>query len=359
MRLKRSSVLEVLAAAQLFCGSGLAAQEVRGRVVDAETETPVAGAMVVAVDAAGEPRARTLSDDAGDFVLSLPTTLEVAGYEVVRIGYATQPFAADVLSQGELAVLRIVTAPIEIEGVGVVADNLCGDALVGGGLAYDAWLEVRKALEMTRLTQSDRSLSFEAQTISRILDPESLTERERNVSARRMRGETPYYSLSEDQMTLAGWITLDDDGGLRYWAPDAAALLSPAFQEQHCFGAELRESEIVLSFTPNTRRPKPDIRGEVILDRESYHLEALRYEYTSLPLPDEASGLATGEVRFTSAPNGSWMVTDWWIRMPIVQERWRGLSRRVTIPELREQGGRVLRIDTGSEVIDVTDRPPA
>jgi len=349
----------VLAAALMLGGEGLAAQEVRGRVVDGGTDLPVAGAMVVALDAEGEARARTLTDDRGDFVLTLPPAVEVEGYQVVRIGYASQAYQANALSMAEPAVLRIETSPIEIEGFGVVAENLCGEALVGGGLAYEAWLEVRKALEMTRLTESDRSLSFDAQMITRVLDPDDLRERERDVSPRRMRGETPYYSLSEEQMTLAGWITLDGDGSLRYWAPDATALLSRAFQEQHCFGAELGETEIVLRFAPNTRRPKPDIQGEVILDRESYHLRTLRYEYTSLPLPSEAEGRATGQVRFASAPNGSWIVTDWWIRMPVVRESWRGSVQDATILELREQGGRVLRIDTGSEIIELGDRPPA
>jgi hypothetical protein len=358
MRCRHASLGVVLAAA-LLSGEGLGAQEVRGRVVDAATDRPVTGAMIVALDAAGDVRARTLTDEVGAFVLTLPPGLQVDRYQVVRIGYGTQTFAVDALSAARASDLRIESSPIEIEGVGVVAENLCGDALAGGGIAYEAWLEVRKALEMTRLTQSNRSLSFETEMITRVLDPGDLAERQRDVSARRMRGETPYYSLTEEQMTLAGWITLDDDGSLRYWAPDATALLSSAFQEQHCFGAELGDAEIVVRFTPNTRRPKPDIQGEVILDRETYHLRALRYEYTSLPLPSEADGLATGQVRFASAPNGGWMVTDWWIRMPVVRESWRGAVHEARVLELREEGGQVLRIDTGTEVIQLGERPPA
>ena len=363
MRARRNLALIIAAACSFSAGAELEAQELRGRVVDAESAGPVVGAMVLAIGSAGEVWARTLTDERGDFVLRVPPASAVEGYQVVRIGYASDHFPLHALSSGEPGVLPISSAPVELEGIGVVAENLCGDALAGSRRVYDIWLEARKALEMTRLTQSQRSLRFDAELVSRVLDPEDLDEREVRIEPRRLRGETPYYSLTAEQMTR-GWIMTEDDGSLRYWAPDAGALLSAEFEEQHCFGAELGPEEITLRFAPNRfRRGIPDIQGEVILDRATHRLERLRFEYTSLPLPEEAAGHATGEVRFAAAPNGTWIVTQWWIRMPVITVTWEQdhvrAIQRARVVELREEGGRVLRIDTGSGIVPVTPPPPA
>jgi hypothetical protein len=362
MRCRPRLGVTALMAGACLVGTQLAAQELRGRVVDADFESAVVGAMVNALGSAGEVRARTLTDDNGDFTLTLPPASAVAGYQVVRIGYASQDFPASALSESGPRTLRIASAPVELEGIGVVAENLCGDALQGSGRVYDIWLETRKALEMTRLTQTQRSLGFDAEIVARVLDPEDLSERERRVEPRRLRGQTPYYSLTGEEMTR-GWIVTDDDGSLRYWAPDATALLSAEFEEQHCFGAELEEERIVLRFAPNRERQEvPDIQGEVVLDRATHRLERLRFEYTAMPLPREAAGMAGGEVHFAPAPNGSWVVTQWWIRMPVVTASWEQDAfrsvQRVRVIELREQGGRILRIRSGGRIVPVTP-PPA
>jgi hypothetical protein len=362
-RISRTLVLGASALGAWLGGADLGAQELRGRVVDAGSEAPVAGAMVIASDAAGGALARTLTDDRGDFVLGVPPATTVRSYQVVRIGYAAELFPTTALSFAEAHVLRIASSPIELDGIGVVADNLCGLEFEGSGSVYDIWLEARKALEMTRLTQSNRSLSFDTEIIARVLDPQDLSERERTVVPRRLSGRTPYYSLSGEEMTR-GWVAPSDDGGLMYWAPDATALLSSEFEDQHCFGAELGDSQIVLRFAPNReRREIPDISGEVTLDRATHGLERLRFEYTSLPLPREAEGRAGGEVHFAAAPNGSWVVTTWWIRMPVLVQTERVLGRSsalvTDVVELREEGGRLVRIRSGSEVIQVGGRPPA
>jgi hypothetical protein len=363
MRSRRKLALILVAACVGLPGAELYAQELRGRVVDAESSGPVVGAMVMAVGAAGEVRQRTLTDERGEFVLRIPAASPVATYQVVRIGYASQDFPVSALSAAEDRVLRISSAPVELEGIGVVAENLCGEDLAGSGQVYDIWLETRKALEMTRLTQAQTSLRFDAELVSRVLDPRSLGERNLRVQPRVLRGLTPYYSLTGEQMTR-GWIETEGDGSLRYWAPDANALLSAEFEEQHCFGAELEREKIVLRFTPNrSRADRPDIQGEVFLDRATHRLERLRFEYTSLPLPREAAGHASGEVHFAAAPNGSWVVTRWWIRMPVVTATWEQdhvrSFQRARVVELLEEGGRILRIRSGSGVVPVTQPPPA
>jgi hypothetical protein len=341
-----------------------AQEDLRGRAVDEDSAIPIVGALVIALDGEGVGRAQTLTDEQGDFVLRAPASVVVRGYRVVRIGYASQEYPASALSSEERRLLRVPSSPVELEGIGVVAEGLCGARFEGSARVYDIWLETRKALEMTRLTQAQQALSYDEEAIIRLLDPRDLSERERQVVPRALRGETPYYTLTTQQMTESGWVGKADDGSLVYWAPDATTLLSPEFEEQHCFGAELRDDEIVLRFAPNRDRGEiPDIRGEIFLDRGTNRLERLSFEYTSLPLPEEAAGLARGEVSFRDAPNGMWVVSDWWIRMPVVTLTWRSRpSRSVAVArvrELYERGGRVLRLYAGTDVIELQPPPPA
>ena len=65
---------------------------------------------------------------------------------------------------------------------------------------------------------------------------------------------------------------------------------------------------------------------------------------------------------FAVAPNGLWLVTEWWIRMPVVTERSTRFGgstvSNARVSEIREQGGRILRIRSGREVVDLTAPPP-
>jgi len=293
-------------------------------------------------------------------VMRLPPAFRPEGIQVLRIGYASRTYPLPAEAGSAPILLEIASAPIELEGIGVVADNLCGEAFEGSGRTYDIWSEAQKALAMTWFSQTERVLNFETELTVRRLDPESLRELDREATPRQLRGRTPYYSLTGSQMTETGWVQRDEDGSLRYWAPDARALLSREFIDQHCFGSEITDEEILLRFAPNrARRGTPDIRGEMALDRDTHRLTRLSFEYTSLPLPREASGYATGEVRFMAAPSGVWAVAEWWIRMPIVTRTETTLGSigartiRTEVRELREESGRVLRFETEAEVIDV------
>ena len=321
----------------------------------------MATALLIALDENGSLGGRTLTNRDGGFELRLATSFELDGLRVDRIGYGSQVYPAEDLDSAGPTTLRIASVPIELEGIGAAGENLCGAEFENSGQVQTIWLEVRKALEMTRLSQTERVSRFETERVERSLDPDNLSELDRSITPRELRGERPYRSLTGPEMTAKGWAEPADDGGLIFYAPDASALLSDEFSSQHCFGAEFTDENILLHFTPNrSRRSLPEIEGELILDRETYELALLRYEYTSLPLPGRAR--ATGEVHFSAVPTGVWVVKEWWIRMPLlarVQQRWPGGSfERIEVREIREEGGRVLSVDTGSEVFELTSPSP-
>jgi hypothetical protein len=61
-----------------------------------------------------------------------------------------------------------------------------------------------------------------------------------------------------------------------------------------------------------------DVRGVLWIDRHSAELRSLDYTYVNVaPVVDRAG--AGGHVEFLRLPDGSWTVSRWWIRSPIVK----------------------------------------
>jgi hypothetical protein len=84
----RTMMLRGAVAAALFAAAPAGAQGVEGRVVDAATSAPVAGALVALVDSLSAEVARVLTDSTGAFALEAPAR----GWfrlRSTRIGYST------------------------------------------------------------------------------------------------------------------------------------------------------------------------------------------------------------------------------------------------------------------------------
>lgn len=133
-----------------FVASPLAAQVpvvVHGRVEDASSRAPVAGARVISADSSTS----VLTDSLGSFTLPLDDRGELAVH-VERIGYLPQRFDLPEEAPFRVSVLLLEPTAIELEGVTVVSeaaietlvDNLehRRNAYSGSMRAYDqAWLE--------------------------------------------------------------------------------------------------------------------------------------------------------------------------------------------------------------------------
>jgi hypothetical protein len=106
----------------------------------------------------------------------------------------------------------------------------------------------------------------------------------------------------------------------KFYGPDANALLSQAFVEDHCFSIaadDNRPGQIGLSFEPveYRRGSPPEIRGVVWLDSLTSELRSLDFNWLKFPIRGPTEHLG-GEVRFMRLPSGSWLVHRWRLRMP-------------------------------------------
>lgn len=131
--------------------------------------------------------------------------------------------------------------------------------------------------------------------------------------------ETPYESRPADELVSEGFVQGDGNADV-FFAPDAAVLLSDAFLDTHCF--HLAEGSgtagrIGLSFRPTGDRSVPDITGTMWVDLTTSELRWVEFTYQHLE-PERTSPEVGGRVDFERMPNGKWMVSEWWIRMPLM-----------------------------------------
>jgi hypothetical protein len=95
--------------------------------------------------------------------------------------------------------------------------------------------------------------------------------------------------------------------------------------------------------------------GTMWLDTTTAELREFEYSYANLPadLPGDESG---GRVRFEYLPNGTWIASEWWVRMPRV-----GVRRERLVSGVRDvhevvgyvdAGGLVDGVSTGGQWID-------
>ena len=357
-------VLRTLGTTFLWClragmlvAAPLRAQAIIGTLVEAETRAPVEGASIVLLNLSGDQVDWRLTDAVGRFNFQMSR----AGTYVLRadrIGHASvlsDPISVD---RGVTVVHRMET-PVEairLAGIEVSSSRRCEIRPGPGVSTATVWEEARKALEATSRTSERGVYRYVIRHYERELDARSL--RVRSEQSRIQSGVmgSPFGSLDVESLLERGF-TRDDDDGTIYYAPDADVLLSDLFLDTHCMslieGEDEAEGLLGLSFEPTEDRGVPDISGVLWLDPEDAELQWLDYGYEFLDVP--SSEKLGGKIRFHGLPDGTWIVREWYIRMPLLEvARVRGLQGRPQLVGLREQGSLVLRVNNlqGDLVLD-------
>lgn len=325
------------------------AQTVLVQVLSADTSEPLTGAIARLVLPTGEVHTSRLTDRNGR---ALFTGLDAGRYAVraEMIGHATgESDDFGVVSGASVPlVLRLEARAILLEGVQVTAEAGPCETRPSeeGRLLADVWGEVRKALSAAAVTDQQGLYRYSISMYEQDLDADrALLREEESRRAGYMR--TPFESRPVEDLTTNGFVRMDV-AEWTYYAPDAGVLLSDGFLDTHCFrlvGGSAEASGLVgLAFEPTGENDDvSDISGTLWLDRESVELRWLDYVYENLG-SDVRSGDATGRVEFQRMPEGTWIVPEWWIRMPVVEVRVGGNDRRRRITGFRQTGGRVLEI---------------
>jgi len=325
------------------------AQIVRGVISDEGSSAPLAGAMVVLLDSDSVVVDRVLSHDDGTFLTKTPHP----GFffiRVDRIGYGsltTDPFEVPV--EGTYREIRVPIRPIRLRGLDVAGARRCEVRPEEGAVTARVWTEAEKALQAAAWTQETGVYRYTLLHYSRQLNRNA--EKMIDESRRFRRGSTnaPFVSVPVEELTTRGFVQQHPDSGTVYHAPDAEAFLSDAFLDTHCLGVVRGDEGMIgLRFEPVEGRTLSDIEGTLWLDAESAQLERIEFRYVNLRATREV-GEPGGQVEFTRLPNGTWIVREWWIRMPILVLDERNRIRRTGY---RDEGGVAWRVsNTDGDIV--------
>jgi hypothetical protein len=198
----------------------------------------------------------------------------------------------------------------------------------------------------------------------RQLDPETGAVVQEDQSRRAGYMLTPFESRPAEDLVANGFVQREGTE-FTYYAPDAAVLLSDPFLDTHCFRISYadepaEEGLVGLGFEPTgADKSVADIAGTMWIDPETSELRWLEFRYEFLD-PEMTTSMVGGRVDFQRMPNGTWIVPEWWIRMPVmtVRTEFDGRQRPAIaryhqtgglVLEAREAGGRSLgqRAETG------------
>ena len=295
------------------------AQVVQGTVIERSDNTAVPGVLVTLVDPAGRVVARTLTDQRGRYRLSAsPGTYRV---QTLRIGYKPVLSAELRLNAEEIEqTIAVTNIPVALEAVQVSAQRSCG-SLSDANVA-SVWEQARAAMTVSALSAGAGTLHATLRRYERTTDASfrrTLNEWSR-VDSRWV--ESPWRSLSADSLRRFGYVH-QGDNTVTYHAPDLAVLTSSEFIEDHCFrlvASTKSDSLIGVSFEPTRERSRiADIRGDFWLDRRSSELRAMHFRYANVR--GRGADDAGGELSFVRFADGTWTISNWHIRMPLMEQR--------------------------------------
>lgn len=328
--------LAVVALFTLSFAVPLAAQRVRGAVVQADGTTPAAGVVVVASGANGAVVARGLSGTAGAFELRLPSAGTYA-LSALRIGYRPTLVAGVAVADTGVATVQIVLAgaAVQLAAVSVRSADVCGTARDPQSQVVQLWSEARTALTAAALW-SRELMDVEWITYHRELAPFSEAVKSQEVRIARNTTTHAFKSRAADSLAARGYALQEADG-TTYYAPDPDVLLSESFADTHCFHLEPPPADasglVGVGFGPQrSRGDRVEIEGTLWIDRASSELRWLEYSYTGLPRAEETAKPG-GRVEFLRLAEGPWMVNRWHIRMA-----------QMGAPERPEKGYSVTRL---------------
>jgi hypothetical protein len=305
-----------LTAAILAAGASAGAQDVRVEVVEAATGKPILGANVALLDSAGEiPLGGGFSDQGGRTDLRAPSR---GPYRVRadKVGYDT--WTSVQLQLGDRPVyVRVGMAPTRGPAPYAARNEMACQELTGPGTpAGDLWVELKKALTASAMTEAQGLVPLDVDLYERVLDRNLAIVSEKTDQRTRI-ARRPLTGISWDQIDSVrrGEVSSNDV----YRAPDAATILSDPFVKSHCFAA-IRgygpESGLSgLEFKPARVSSQPELTGVIWLDPKGNVLRSLNFDYVNLPIPLRIAR-TNGRVEFEQLPGGQWIVPRWYIRMP-------------------------------------------
>ena len=338
--MNRLKLLIVTISALWFTAADLPAQTTELHVrLDAGNGSQVSGALVALIDG-DKVVAEGLSSPGGTVrISSAPGTYRV---RVRRIGF--RPFFSDPVTlpfKGEL-VLRVESQRIVLDAMVVSAKAQCGAIRRDAETLSLAWDEITKALRASQITQADFGSTGRMLVYRREYGRKGEVV-SRDSSVKPITGQRPFGVPDVSSLTRLGYVRGSPDRGWEYFGPDEAVLLSDEFAATHCFQVvrdrQKRQGQIGVAFEPAPNRTLSDIKGVLWVDEKTAELRDIDFVYVN-------AGILTkfepgGFTRFMRVASGTWLVSEWQLRMPKLEARL-GFGDSITQIGVIENGGFIV-----------------
>jgi hypothetical protein len=331
--------------------SPAAAQRVSGRLTDIGSGQPVAFGVIEVLDSAGLTLQRTQSTADGLFLTRITSGTAVR-LRATAIGYSTELTGFLHLQSTESKQINIAlrVQALDLPEIGSSSRRTCS---INGAAStvLTVWTEARKALRGTVLGEQERLFTFEGYLFMRKVTQDSVVLTQK---ARPLRAGTsqPFVAPPLASLVAEGYIQRRGPSYV-YYAPNAAVLLSPDFEDGHCFSL-VRNAErpelVGVAFSPaRTASKNPGISGTAWLDVRSGALRLIDFRYVNAPTVPY-SEYASGTVEFRVIPGAGWVVNKWKIVTPVtaIETRYRGRSAgTMHVTEFIHDGGELTAVTAG------------
>ncbi|MEO6331904.1 MAG: carboxypeptidase-like regulatory domain-containing protein [Gemmatimonadaceae bacterium] len=307
------------------------------RIVDSATAQPLSGALVSLLDRTGVVIAEGLTSENG--FRAFPAPPGRYRVRVRRIGYRPFESAIDDLSDSRMAVVRVESEPVVLSTIVISARTSCRSVESSASHALaTVWGEATKALEASRLTLADLQGIGRAWTYNKTRGPSGARDSS-DTTYFTVRDSRPFRARDADALAMHGYVDGDATHGWSYFGPDEAVLLSQSFARTHCFRLERDRGQpgmIGVSFEPVPGRERADVAGVAWLDESTNELKRIVFRFVNAGLISAYGG--GGETHFTRLSSGAWLVSFWFLRVPLLVE----VDGRAHRAGFQEDGGGVL-----------------
>ena len=306
---------------------------------EADTRTPLAGALVALIDSENRVVVEELSSVNG--FATLNAAPGVYRVRVRRIGYRPFYSAPTTLPFPDLLVLRVESPRVVLNELVVSASAQCGRINPDAATLASLWEEISKALRSSQLTVDDLKELARVQTYVRELglngEVISTDSTNRSIMNRR-----PFAAVDPKSLISLGYVRGDEQKGWDFFGPDETVLLSNDFAATHCFRAlrhRARPGQIGVSFEPVPRRKQSDISGVIWLDERSSELREVEFNFVNAGVLSDFK--PRGYAHFRRMPSGAWIVSEWQLHLPRLARAATARSEARIVGTI-QNGGRVI-----------------
>ena len=361
-RARRACVFGVVSLALMMILAPALHAQVAGTVRDSASQQPLPNTAVIVLDPAGKPVSRGTTDQQGRFRLattsgkvtrrSTPKTVYPLRLRVLRMGFRPREIPLSAASAGTVWDIGLVSFPIQLEEVQVVAVT-CPQR-PDRKAALSLLRQVRMSLLANVVARSQSSATMQRLLYERRFDAPSGRIVNQAVRTRVTSSTSEPFSAARSAAAFSRQGFLEDSTGTHtYVGPDAETLIDDAFAERYCFKIappdRTRPLQVGLGFEPVDREDgRIDIIGTVWIDTLSRVLREASFHYVGLD--QQTSALSPeGRLSFRELSNGVVIIDQWSLRLAS-ERRQSGRTLVGRTAEVSAMGARERPQEIGGEI---------